>query len=215
MPSTLRVTFKKEEGIRYTGHLDVLRLFVRGMRRAEIPLKYSEGFNPHAVMAFALPLGVGVTSGCELMDVALLDRALPPEAFVSQVNRCMQPGSITVLHAAYTDEKMPEIVRAEYVIRLENGGGIDRAELQRALARAELLVDKKSKRQIRQINLMEHLFEKEIIYCEGNKLTLRVVVSAGNTFNVKPQLVVQGLQAVCPALRPVLVLPHRTRFIFK
>ena len=74
MATVLRATFKKGEALRYTGHLDILRTFVRGMRRGEIPFKYSEGFNPHAVMSFALPLGVGTTSECEIVEIQMKEQ---------------------------------------------------------------------------------------------------------------------------------------------
>ena len=85
MATVLRATFKKGEALRYTGHLDILRTFVRGMRRADIPFKYSEGFNPHAVMSFALPLGVGTTSDCEIVEIQMKEQ-IPVEDFIKAVN---------------------------------------------------------------------------------------------------------------------------------
>ena len=97
MATVLRATFKKGEALRYTGHLDILRTFVRGMRRADIPFKYSEGFNPHAVMSFALPLGVGTTSDCEIVEIQMKEQ-IPVEDFIKAVNEKMPPHSIEVLY---------------------------------------------------------------------------------------------------------------------
>lgn len=214
MATVLRATFKKGEALRYTGHLDILRTFVRGMRRAEIPFKYSEGFNPHAVMSFALPLGVGTTSGCEIVEIQMKEQ-IPIEEFIKSVNEKMPPESIEVLSAEYSDEKTPVIVKADYVIEYENEGVLNYEELEEALSGKEILIEKKSKRQMKEINLSDHIFANKIEKKDEKSFTLYVTVSAGNTFNIKPQLLTDGLKSVCPSFNPILALPHRKKFIFE
>ncbi len=214
MATVLRATFKKGEALRYTGHLDILRTFVRGMRRAEIPFKYSEGFNPHAVMSFALPLGVGTTSECEIVEIQMKEQ-MPVEEFIKAVNEKMPPESIEVLSAEYSDAKTPVIVKAEYVIEYENGTDLNYTEIEEALSGKEILIEKKSKRQMKEINLSDHIFEGRIEKKSDKSFTLYVTVSAGNTFNIKPQLLTDGLKSVCPSFNPILVLPNRKKFIFE
>lgn len=69
-----RVRFSKSERVRYISHLDVLRSWERSLRRAELPLAYSQGFTPHPKLAFASPLPLGFVSEAEVMDVTLDDR---------------------------------------------------------------------------------------------------------------------------------------------
>lgn len=69
-----RVWFRKGERVRYISHLDVLRAWERSLRRAELPLAYSQGFTPHPKLAFASPLPLGFVSDAEVMDVTLDDR---------------------------------------------------------------------------------------------------------------------------------------------
>lgn len=214
MAIVLRATFKKGEALRYTGHLDILRTFVRGMRRAEIPFKYSEGFNPHAVMSFALPLGVGTTSECEIVEIQMKEQ-IPVEYFIKAVNEKMPPESIEVLTAEYSDEKTPVIVKADYVIEYENDAAVNYDEIKEALSGKEILIEKKSKRQMKEINLSDHIFGHKIEKRDENSFILYVTVSAGNTFNIKPQLLTDGLKKVCPSFNPVLVLPNRKKFIFE
>ena len=214
MATVLRATFKKGEALRYTGHLDILRTFVRGMRRADIPFKYSEGFNPHAVMSFALPLGVGTTSECEIVEIQMKEQ-IPVEDFIKAVNEKMPPNSIEVLYGEYSDAKTPVIVKAEYVIEYENDKDVDYAEIEEALSGKEILIEKKSKRQMKEINLSDHIFESKIQKKDEKSFTLYVTVSAGNTFNIKPQLLTDGLKSVCPSFNPILVLPNRKKFIFE
>lgn len=214
MATVLRATFKKGEALRYTGHLDILRTFVRGMRRAQIPFKYSEGFNPHAVMSFALPLGVGTTSECEIVEIQMKEQ-IPAEDFIKAVNEKMPPQSIEVVSAEYSDEKTPVIVKAEYVIEYENDTPLNYDEVEEALSGKEILIEKKSKRQMKEINLSDHIFNHRVEKKDDKSFTLYVTVSAGNTFNIKPQLLTDGLKKVCTGFNPILVLPNRKKFIFE
>ncbi|OQB13368.1 MAG: hypothetical protein BWY15_01832 [Firmicutes bacterium ADurb.Bin193] len=209
----LRLTFEKGEAVRYIGHLDVLRTFVRAMRRAEIPVKYSEGFNPHAVMTFALPLGVGVTSECELVDIAVTDEPHLSDV-ITRLNANLAPGGIKVVAAEYTDRPFREIIRAEYVIDIVNNGRLNIDDISAALAQKEILIEKKSKKKVSEINIMENIFESEILGYTDFSVRLRVVISAGNTFNIKPQLVCDALSTAAESLNPRAVFPCRKRFIF-
>ncbi|MFR3320816.1 MAG: TIGR03936 family radical SAM-associated protein [Lachnospiraceae bacterium] len=67
----VRVKFSKYGVMKFIGHLDVMRYFQKAMRRAGIDIAYSEGMSPHMIMSFAQPLGVGLTSDGEYMDVEL------------------------------------------------------------------------------------------------------------------------------------------------
>jgi radical SAM-linked protein len=67
----LRLKFGRGEDLKFLSHLDLMRLWERALRRAGLPLAYSEGFTPHPQIALAAPLLVGVTSDAELMDVSL------------------------------------------------------------------------------------------------------------------------------------------------
>ena len=71
MPEKLRMRFSKTGRAIWLSHLDLMRTMQRAFLRAEYPLKYSEGFNPHAQISILLPLSVGVSSECELMDFQL------------------------------------------------------------------------------------------------------------------------------------------------
>ena len=90
----VRVKFEKTGVLKFIGHLDIMRCFQKALRRADIRVTLSAGFNPHMVMSFASPLGVGITSSGEYFDlelaeapssremVRLLNEQLPPEHHV-------------------------------------------------------------------------------------------------------------------------------------
>ena len=68
-----RIRFAKYGVVKFIGHLDVMRYFQKAVRRSRLPIKYSQGFNPHQLMVFASPLGVGITSDGEYMDIETED----------------------------------------------------------------------------------------------------------------------------------------------
>lgn len=87
----LRLKFSRGEELKFLSHLDLMRLWERAIRRAGLPLAYSEGFTPHPQIAMAAPLSVGITSQAELMDVTL-SRWLPPQTFTAQIEAQLPRG---------------------------------------------------------------------------------------------------------------------------
>ena len=76
-----RIKFEKREEVKYIGHLDTMRTFTRCIKRTELPIKFSSGFNPRVQLSFALPLAVGVTSECEYFYFEL-NGDVEPDFFV-------------------------------------------------------------------------------------------------------------------------------------
>ncbi len=90
-PIRLRIVFSKTEAMRYTSHLDLHRTWERTIRRANLPLAYSQGYNPHPRINLASALPLGFTSDCEVIDIWLeQDRSL--EQVTSALNRAAPPG---------------------------------------------------------------------------------------------------------------------------
>ena len=114
----VRIRFSKTGSMKYIGHLDMLRYFQKALRRAKLPVRLTEGYNPHQIMAFALPLGVGITSNGEYMDIELTKEvALSQIVFV--LNQTMVP-EIQILSAitlpAKSKNAMAAVTRATYLI---------------------------------------------------------------------------------------------------
>ena len=87
----LRVEFGRKEEVKFISHLDIVRFWHRALRRAAIPLAYSQGFTPHPQISVAAPLAVGVTSEAELMDV-WLNRWMPAQSFMMRTKSQLPPG---------------------------------------------------------------------------------------------------------------------------
>ena len=119
----VRVRFAKYGAVKFIGHLDVLRYFQKAVRRAGLKIAYSQGFHPHQIMSFASPLGVGITSEGEYMDMELVAEYTPKE-IVDALNSAMVEG-FTVLSARILPEPengrkretaMSLVMAADYVI---------------------------------------------------------------------------------------------------
>jgi len=121
----LRLKFGRGEELKFLSHLDLMRLWERALRRAELPLAYSEGFTPHPRISLAAPLSVGVTSQAELMDV-FLSRWVSPHSLVAQAKRQL-PDGLDLLEAWPVGLNVPSLqsqVRfAEYKVEVDTGEG--------------------------------------------------------------------------------------------
>ena len=117
----LRVRFSRGEEVRFISHLDIMRLWQRALHRAEMPLAYSEGFNPHPRMSLAAPLPLGVTSEAELMDV-FFAKWVSPHFFTAAVSQQL-PAGIAMLQVhpiAPTMPSLQSLVRyTEYRVEVE------------------------------------------------------------------------------------------------
>jgi radical SAM-linked protein len=118
-----RIRFTKSEALRYVGHLDLLRFFQKAMRRAHIPMKFSEGFHPHQIMSFASPLGVGVTSQGEYLDIEITERVEPEDA-VARLNEQMVDG-VSILSFSYLPDSaknsMASLAACDYLVYFKRG----------------------------------------------------------------------------------------------
>ena len=117
----LRIRFCRGEELKFISHLDLIRLWERVLRRAEIPLAYTEGFNPHPRLSLAAPLQVGVTSEAELMDIFLYTW-IAPNIFTQQISAQL-PQSLKVYEVwsiGLTAPSLQSQVRfAEYEVKVE------------------------------------------------------------------------------------------------
>ena len=80
----IQITFSKQGSLRYTGHLDLHKLWERAARRAELPLAYSQGFHPQPKMNIAAALPLGFSSRCEVLDMRL-EKAIPLDGLVEKL----------------------------------------------------------------------------------------------------------------------------------
>lgn len=195
-----RLRYCKEAGLRFVSHLDLLKIFSRAARRCQLPLSYSQGFNPHPELVFNAPLPLGVTSESEFVDLSL-DEELEPHDCMERLAavlpvgirpvsiRKLEPGAPTV---------MKYVCACEYSMQISVSGVSVDAYLEgvRRVLEADnpILIMKKSKSGIKETDIrpmIRSFFEdcKE----EGEKLTFLCVTAAGNEVNLRPEAALSGL----------------------
>lgn len=190
----VRIKFSKHGPVKFIGHLDVMRFFQKLLRRAELDMVYTEGFHPHQVMSFANPLGVGLESEGEYLDITL-NSASSSSEIVRVLNECSVEG-IEILSARRlpleAGNGMASVAMADYrvVFCSENiFSGKDLNEIAEGFfSQDEILVEKKTKKGSKQVDLKRSVHE---LRAEDNTLFMKV--NAGSAENIRPEMVTGAL----------------------
>lgn len=203
----LRLRFEKTGRAIYISHLDLMRTMQRVFLRSGVRLKYSEGFNPHPQISILLPLSVGCSSVCELMDFRLdeeADLSLLPE----RLNAAM-PEGVRALEAYESLRKSKELKWLSINGRLEYDEGDTGviAEKLRELYSSELIITKRTKRGIGDFNLSGGI--NEISFTAEDKfIALQAIVSAQEP-TVNPELIADAIRQKLPEFAPDFALFER------
>ena len=120
MAKALRFRFSRGQELKYIAHLDMLRVFERAIKRAKIPVAYTQGFNPRQKLVFGLPMSIGLTSESEYADIELVED-MQPEEFVTQINKGLPDGlkAEEAVSMNTRDNIMNQITAARYEIVFE------------------------------------------------------------------------------------------------
>lgn len=198
----VRVWFHKTGPIRYISHLDLMRTMTRAIRRSRIPLWYTEGFNPHPYMTFALPLSLGMQSECESMDIRI-EGEMTNDEILNALQQVMPEGiTVTAVKDPVLDPKF--IAAARFSVRFLNAAAPS-SLLQGArelLAGESLIVQKLGKKGhkkvMKEIDLLQSLLSYEL-RLEDDTPVLDLVLPAGSVNNVNPALLCDELLKLDPA----------------
>jgi radical SAM-linked protein len=181
-----RLTFSKTEAMRFTGHLDLQRTLERTIRRAELPLAYSQGFNPHPKLTLAAALPLGFTSTCEVADMWL--KAEMPLKEVESALREAAPPGITFDSIQAIEASAPKIQTllhsAEYLVTLMEAVPDLSERVVELLASEELPLTRVRKRRTRSYDLrplIEGLSVIEPSLDDKQRLHMRLVAREGAT----------------------------------
>ena len=206
-----RLLFSKTGRARYISHLDLMRTFQRAFARAGIPIKHTEGFHPHPFVSIALPLSVGYSSQCEILEFSLLD-GVAAEAVPGRLTAAMPEG--IVVHQCYpAQRKLKELACVNYIMNFEYQEGRPQAcepAMQELLGSESLVVQKKSnksKKGYTEVDLIP-LIRRWNLECQSDTMTLDAVVSAQNP-GVNPELIRAAFCAAYPQYEPDFVTFHR------
>ncbi|MDR0952020.1 MAG: TIGR03936 family radical SAM-associated protein [Oscillospiraceae bacterium] len=208
----LRLKFTKTGRAAFISHLDLMRTMQRSFMRAGLPLKYSEGFNPHAIISIALPLSVGTRSVCELMDFKL--RAFMAEKeLVYALSRTL-PEGLRALDCYEPTRKFKEIKWLEINGRLDyDSRDINEmaAGLTEFFGREKLVIEKKSKSGTAPTDIAPGIHSVQLDTGAG-AVYISAVLSAQEP-TVKPELLVSALSQLEPSLAPDFAAFRRERIL--
>lgn len=192
----IRIKFRKHGIMKFIGHLDIMRYFQKAMRRAEIDISFSEGFSPHMIMSFAAPLGVGLTSDGEYLDIEV-GNELSSASAVNRLNAVMAEGIEVVSFRKIPDGKssnaMSIVAAADYEVRFREGcepadGWQDYFD---AFCRREsILVTKKTKKSEQEMDIRPMIYK-----IERKKDCIFMQLATGSSANLKPELVMDAFAA--------------------
>lgn len=193
----LRVKFKKFGPVRFIGHLDVMRYFQKAIRRAGIDVAYTGGFSPHQIMTFASPLGVGLESEGEYMDIEVCSLRSCRDVLESLNAVGVRGIEVTSVRVLPEDagNAMASVAAASYRVGFREGREpfLSPAEaLPVFLAREHIPCRKETKKGIRELDLRPGIYRLD--WSDGVFFMLLNASSAGN---IKPTQVMEALLADC------------------
>ena len=191
----LRLKFSKEGRIKFVGHLDLLRLFQRVIKSAQIPMAYSQGFNPHPLLYFAQALSVGITSEGEYLDIHL-EEDVDPAWVKNQMNSILAEGlKIQKVSILKEESKtcMALIDASSYSIYINKDSSNEGIlELSQAFyGQEEILVTRKTKKKERVINIKEFIYDFQIEENEDH-YRMNVTLAAGSRKNLNAKLFIEA-----------------------
>lgn len=191
----LRMKFTKHGAVRFIGHLDVMRYFQKAIRRAEIDVAYSAGFNPHQIMSFAAPLGVGLESNGEYMDIEV-NSMISCEDVKERLNRAGVPQMEVVSVIQLPEDArnaMASVAAASYTVIFREGRmpALSIAEILPAfLEKEQILCTKNTRKGSREIDLKPGIYQ-----CRWENGHFSMLLDASSGGNIKPIQVVEALLA--------------------
>lgn len=192
-----RVFFSKTDRAKYISHLDLNSVMQRAIRRAKLPVWYTEGYSPHMYVQFMLPLPLGQEGLREAVDFRLLED-LEHEEVTARLNKSL-PADIRAVETVALVRKNTDIVSAEYEITSD----IDREKFLNFTQSEKIIVEKKTKRGAAEIDLKPLISELSA----GEHISLRL--PAGNDFNINPALLIDAYRASGGEVRRIRIV--RTR----
>ncbi len=214
-----RIKFSKTGSMRFIGHLDVMRYFQKAFRRADIALSCSQGFSPHQLMSFASPLGIGLSSDAEYLDIVLEDGE-SVDGFVPRLNAVMNDEirvkGFTLLEES-SKTSMAVLAACDYLVTVKKGKDsflLDipgrREAVKELLAQDSIEICKKTKRSEKIVDIRENIYQITDSLQEFEAFTgisygtaaldpveyspvLYMQLTAGSVANIKPELVIEAL----------------------
>lgn len=198
-----RLLFEKTGSAVYMSHLDLMRLFQRAFKRAGLPLQHTQGFNQRPSVSIALPLSLGTSSVCELLDFDLVGESVPCEEICRRLNSALVSG-VRVRSVYENGRKIRELTHLSCLLTLEYDGGVPddgRERLSALFGSESLIVQKKGKNGITEQDIMPMIRRISVRQAGQNKLEILALICAQNP-TLNPTQIIAAIGKYLPELTP-------------
>ncbi|MBQ8001644.1 MAG: DUF2344 domain-containing protein [Ruminococcus sp.] len=191
---SVRIWFTKEHECKYISHLDLNRCMLRAVRRAELPIWYTEGFNPHPFVTFPLPISLGICAKRECMDIRITDESYDISQIPERMNRYL-PRGIQVFDATYPELDPKFICYAKYSASI-NADGVEESDLRTQILKLcdldSVIIQKKSKAGMKDVDVLPYI--KVMEFASDDSCSFTVILPAGNTKNIALPLIFKAME---------------------
>jgi len=198
-----RALFEKTGNAVYISHLDLMRLFQRAFKRAGLPLTHTKGFNPRPSVSIALPLSLGVSSRCELLDFDLEGETIPNDQILKRLNDCLVEG-VRVLQVYDGGAKIGKIAFLDCIVTLEYDRTLPETAAEQIKAlfnRDALIVEKKGKNGVMEQNIVPMIRKLTVEQVSGQELKLHALICCQNP-TLNPMQLSAAIEKYLPELMP-------------
>lgn len=205
-----RALFEKTGNAIYISHLDLMRLFQRAFKRAGLPLTHTKGFNPRPSVSIALPLSLGVSSRCELLDFDLEGEKISNDQILEKLNACLTEG-VRVLQVYDGGAKIGKIAYLDCVVDLEYDQDLPETaqdQIQALFSREEVIVEKKGKNGVTEQNIIPMIRSLTVQQTSCREISLRALVCCQNP-TLNPMQLPAAIEKYLPDLAPAFTVCSR------
>lgn len=190
------VQFGKQGRLRFISHLDLQRFMQRALRRTGLPVAYSQGFNPHALLSFASALGMGVSSEAELLEVRFAEPVA--ESTIFEAMRAALPPEMPVYRVRAVDDRFPSLMAtvycADYRITLTGEGAKTIADaVPGYLEKGEVMAVRKTKSGEKTVNIRPSTLELRAEGTEDGAYALNARLTLTPEDTLKPDVLLGAL----------------------
>ena len=198
-----RLLFEKTGSAVWMSHLDLMRLFQRAFKRANLPLKHTQGYNPRPSVSIALPLSVGVDSVCELLDFDLDGVSVPCDEITERLNQALVSG-VAVRKTYEGGRKLRDLALLDCKITMEYDRGVP-ADAETAIgglfSRESVMVSKKTKNGIQDQDIIPMIRKLDVASPNDHLIVLNALISCQNP-SLNPMQLVAAVEHYFPHWKP-------------
>lgn len=198
-----RLLFEKKENAIWISHLDLMRVFQRAFKRAGLPLKHTQGFNPRPSVSIALPLSVGVESACELLDFDLDGVCVTSEQIMEQLNDNLVSG-VRVIDVYENGRKIRELSLLRCNLMLEYDEGVPHGaqdSICTLFSSPSLIVPKKTKGGIQDQDIIPMIRRVSVNKVGQKQVSMDALICCQNP-TLNPAQMVQAINMYLPGMKP-------------